>query len=118
MDPADPDKKKEKKSSDGAKEEVEVMHFKLRVKGGKAYVGDKAQSPGEDALRKKYGEKYEVVKQAFEDALGGRKAGKELNDAAFKMYEEFRPTVSKGQKGWGRKGELDLDKVKEVVSRK
>jgi hypothetical protein len=116
MDPPDPDKKEAKKSSDGM-EEVEVMHFKLRVKGGKAYVGEKVQSPGEDALRKKYGEKYEVAKQAFEDALGGRKAGKELNDAAFKMYEEFRPTVGKGQKGWGRKAELDLDKVKEVVRR-
>ena len=30
---------------------------------------------------------------------------------AFALYEEFRPEIPAGTKGWGAKGELDLDRI-------
>ena len=58
------------------------------------------------------------VKGVFKEALEGWKGEEgELNWKGFGLYESFRPDVSKGQKGWGRKGELDLGKIREVVGR-
>ena len=100
-------------------DEIEVMHFKLRLKDGLAIVGsDEKGKPGdEEGLRKKFGdEQYQKVKDEFDDALKRWKGHEEeLNKKAFHMYEEFRPDVSKGQKGWGRKGELSLETVASTV---
>jgi len=111
------DKSRRKKEQDG--EEIEVMHFRLRLKGRLCVVGseEKGKLGGEDALRKKFGEaEYEKVRGVFEEALESWKGEEEeLNKRAFGMYEDFRPNVSKGQKGWGRKGELKIEKVRTVV---
>lgn len=102
-------------------EEIEAMGFKLKVKDGLVVVGsDKKGRPGSEAqLKAKFGaEAYERTKTAFEEALEGWKgAEEELNKKAFGFYEQFRPEVSAGQKGWGRKGELDLQKVRKVAER-
>lgn len=99
-------------------DEVEVMSFHLRLdSNGHAIVGDKPRKPGEEALRKKFGEEaYEKARGAFRDALKKWK-GKEddLDGRAFGMYEDFRPTVPPGQKGWGSKGQLNLQTVSSVV---
>lgn len=109
--------KKKQKNLD----EVEVMHFKLKIVDGLAVVGSdsKGKPGGEDGLRKKFGEgEYEKVRSAFKEALESWKGEEdELNKKAFHMYEEFRPDVSKGQKGWGRKGELDLDTIRSTVQK-
>lgn len=63
-------------------------------------------------------EVYKRVKGVYERALKtwrGREA--ELGGRAFGMYEEFRPDVAAGRKGWGRKGSLSLGKVREVIAR-
>lgn len=101
-------------------EEVEIMHFKLRLKDGLVVVGEgKGKPGGEDTLKRKFGEQYEKVKGVFEEVLKSWKAQKEeLNQRAFKMYEEFRPDVKKRQKGWGRKAELRLEKVRSAVERR
>ncbi|KAF1955074.1 hypothetical protein CC80DRAFT_594687 [Byssothecium circinans] len=109
-------------------DEVEVMDFRLKLKDGLTLVGSEARGkPGsEDALRKKFdggsgggeGGAYEKVKKCFEDVLGEWEGEEEeLSRRGFGFYEEFRPEVGKGQKGWGRKGELSLEKVREVVGR-
>ncbi|HLN31710.1 MAG TPA: hypothetical protein VK395_28480 [Gemmataceae bacterium] len=36
---------------------------------------------------------------------------KELADRAFGLYERFRPAIPEGVKGWGAKGNLDLDLI-------
>lgn len=101
-------------------DEIEIMHFKLKIKDGLAVVGgdEKGKPGGEDALRKKFGgdELYSKVKDVFGTALESWKGEEEeLNRRAFHMYERFRPDVRKGQKGWGRKGELSLDTVRDTV---
>ncbi|EON65078.1 hypothetical protein W97_04313 [Coniosporium apollinis CBS 100218] len=102
-------------------EEMEVMGFKLKVKNGLVVAGsDKKGKPGSEAsLKAKFGdEAYNRTKAAFEKALEAWKgAEEELNEKAFGFYERFRPEVSAGQKGWGRKAELDLQKVGRVAGR-
>jgi hypothetical protein len=121
IDKPDPDKaadRKRKREDDGA-EEVDVMGFNLHIdKDRHAKVGDKPRKGNEEALKKKYGvDQYERVKSIFTEALKSWEGKKdELNHRAFHMYEDFRPSVAAGQKGWGRKGTLDLEKVKKVVS--
>lgn len=97
---------------------LEVMHFNLRNKDGVVYVGDKPKASGDDALKKKFGEGYGAVKKTFDEGLQNWKGKEEeLNAAAFGMYEKFRPSVKAGEKGWGRKGELDLEKIREIVTK-
>jgi hypothetical protein len=112
----DDSKKKEKKKIEA--DELEVMHFKLKVKDGVVFFGGKAQNGSEDALKWKFGYQYDGVRTVFDEGLrkwGERK--EELDKSAFGMYESFRPEVPKGQKGWGRKGILDLEKVTEVIGK-
>lgn len=39
----------------------------------------------------------------------------ELARRGFMFYEEFRPEIPSGTKGWGAKGRLDLDKIRSMV---
>ncbi|KAK5675815.1 hypothetical protein LTS10_011546 [Elasticomyces elasticus] len=112
------EKRKEKAEHDQL-DEVDLMSFHLKLKDGQAMVGDKPKKGNETALQKKYGdEQYEKAKQAMQEALSEWKGKEdELNHEAFKMYEHFRPNIPPGQKGWGRKGQLDLQTVRDVVSR-
>ena len=111
-------RERQRKAGNEQLEDIEVMGFHLRLKDGKALVGDKPKPGNEGALSKKFGrEQYEKAKGGFQDALGSWKGREsELNGEAFRMYEEFRPTVPPGQKGWGRRGQLNLENVRSAVS--
>jgi len=117
-DPSTGEKKRRQHSENDQLDELEVMGFHLKLKDGHALVGDKLKKPNEAALVKKFGETaYKQAKEAFQDSLqswSGRE--EELNAQGFHHYELFRPTVPKGQKGWGRKGTLSLQTIKEAVS--
>lgn len=122
-DPGDAQEKRQKRKERDQKaglEEIETMSFKLRLdKEGQAMVGDKPKKAAEEALKKKYGgpDTYKTVKTAFEEALQSWKGKEEeLDQRAFGMYEDFRPSIPPGQKGWGRKGQMRLQTIKEVVS--
>lgn len=39
----------------------------------------------------------------------------ELNRVGFRLYEQFRPEVPEGVNGWGAKGELRLDKIRDAA---
>lgn len=94
------------------------MQFKLHVRGGVAYVGSKMENASEEGLKAKFGKDYGDVRRAFEDALETWKGSEEeLEKEGFPMYESFRPSVPKGQQGWGRKGTLDLENVKKAVAK-
>jgi len=98
-------------------EQVEVMGFKLDVKDGVVFVKGKPKTTKEVSLQRKYGpDGYEKVKEVMIEVLESWKGNEaELDGKAFHMYEQFRPSVPKGQQGWGRKGELNLEKLREVV---
>lgn len=123
-DPGDAQKKREDRKAKAKKEgfdELEVMSFKLNLdKDRQALVGGKAKKAGEQALIQKYGgaEQYEKVRDTFQDALDFWKGREEdLNHRAFHFYEDFRPSVKPGQQGWGRKGQLSLQRIRDVVAR-
>jgi hypothetical protein len=106
---------KEGKEEEGF-ETIDVLRFNLRIKKGKAYVGEKPQADGESKLKGKFGDRYDEVRGAFDDALKVWEGKQdELMRKTFWMYEHFRPSVQQGAGGWGRKSELDLGRVKEVV---
>ncbi|KAJ9495290.1 hypothetical protein H2202_009318 [Exophiala xenobiotica] len=108
----------------GADREVQVMGFRLYIKGQDVILQGKPKHGNEGALKAKFGgeENYGRVKTVMDDAItswtGSDKKKSELNAKAFHMYEEFRPSVQSGQGGWGKKGALELDRVREVVARK
>jgi len=39
----------------------------------------------------------------------------ELAEIAFSLYEQFRPIVARGQRGWGQKGTLDLALIQSLA---
>jgi hypothetical protein len=65
------------------------------------------------------------LKQKFKDDLDEARAAMEklaraysrehLKFKAYGLYEKFRPEVPEGKKGWGVKGELDLDYIRSLA---
>jgi hypothetical protein len=43
---------------------------------------------------------------------------KALADIAFRLYERFRPAIPEGVKGWGAKGDLDLQLIERLAKEK
>ncbi|HJN14580.1 MAG TPA: hypothetical protein QGH10_03765 [Armatimonadota bacterium] len=64
-------------------------------------------------LEKRFGDSLADVKaamaklcNAYDDVLG---------EVAFGLYEQFRPEVARGQRGWGQKGQLDIDAIDQMA---
>ena len=65
------------------------------------------------------------LKQKFKDDLDEARAAmeklakaytpKQLETKAYSLYEKFRPEIPEGTKGWGAKGELDLDYIRSLA---
>ncbi len=64
-------------------------------------------------LEQRFGSDLEVV-QAEMRKLAKSYKRDELAAKAYALYEQFRPTVPEGTKGWGAKGELDLDRIRKL----
>jgi hypothetical protein len=64
-------------------------------------------------LAQKFGEDLKPAHAAME-ALARAFPPKTLAGHAYALYEAFRPSVPEGEKGWGAKGELDLEKVRSL----
>ncbi len=68
------------------------------------------------------------LESKFGDALGtARSAMRELAKAfrpeqlrenAFSLYEQFRPAIPEGVRGWGAKGNLDVDRIRSLALEK
>lgn len=120
---APPDESKDDGSKNQDKKEddlptVKVMGFPMTIKDDSVIVKGKPKTTREVSLVRKYGsdDSYGKVKDAMIEALQDWKGKEdELDTKAFHMYEQFRPDVAKGQKGWGRKGELHLAKVRDTI---
>jgi hypothetical protein len=88
----------------------------------KARRGLRAAPGGElvepDAVRaylaKKFGEHLAEARRAME-ILAASLSPHELATRGFLLYEKFRPQVPEGKKGWGAKGELDLDLIRRLA---
>ncbi len=82
----------------------------LRVDDGKPASARSARS----YLARAFGERLAEVRAAM-DGLAASLAPAELNRVGFRLYERFRPEVPEGAQGWGAKGELRLERIREAA---
>jgi hypothetical protein len=68
----------------------------------------------ESYLEKKFGEELDEARAAMEK-LAKAYTPKQLESKAYDLYEKFRPEIPEGKKGWGAKGELDLDYIRSLA---
>jgi hypothetical protein len=86
--------------------------------GIRAVVKDRPIEPDgvEWYLEEKFGPMFQAVKEAMK-ALALAFDPKELAVKAFSLYEHFRPAIPSGVRGWGAKGELDVDLIRSLAKR-
>lgn len=65
-------------------------------------------------LESKFGDALDDVRAAMV-ALARSLPPRELAAQAYRLYEEFRPAIPAGAKGWGAAGALDLDKIRNLA---
>jgi hypothetical protein len=84
--------------------------------GLRAIAKDEAIDPQsvERYLEKKFAEALGEVQAAME-ALAQSYPPRELEQHAYKLYEQFRPTVPEGTAGWGASGELNLERIRRLA---
>ena len=87
--------------------------------GIRAVAGAKVIDPAgvRRYLEGKFGDDLGAVKSAMLK-LAKSLSPKELAERAFGLYEEFRPSIPAGVKGWGAKGRLDLGVIEGMIEKK
>ena len=65
-------------------------------------------------LARAFGDRLDEAREAMM-ALADRFEPGELNRIGFRLYEQFRPEVPADVRGWGARGELDLQKVRSAA---
>src|ERR1039457_6872379 len=68
-------------------------------------------------LESKFGESLGTVRSAMRD-LAKAFRSEQLLKNAFSLYEKFRPAIPEGVKGWGAKGNLDIDRIRSLALEK
>lgn len=68
----------------------------------------------ETYLRQRFGEDYADARAAMEK-LARAFSSKQLRGKAYGLYEKFRPEIPEGTRGWGAKGDLDLDYIRSLA---
>jgi hypothetical protein len=67
-------------------------------------------------LEKKFGDDLDEARASME-LLAKAFKPEQLKVEAFKLYEKFRPQIPEGKKGWGVKGDLDLDVIHSLAKK-
>jgi len=65
-------------------------------------------------LKQKFGDDFDEARAAMQK-LAKAYTPKQLESKAYGLYEKFRPKIPEGKKGWGAKGELDLDYIRSLA---
>ena len=118
---SDEDKKEEKKKEKAAKPEfIELLG--RDIPAVKTPNGMRAAIKGEEIdpesvetyLKQKFKDDLEDARAAMEK-LAKAHTPKQLESKAYDLYEKFRPKIPEGTKGWGAKGELDLEYIRSLA---
>jgi hypothetical protein len=64
-------------------------------------------------LEQKFKDDLDEAREAMEE-LAKSYTPKQLENKAYDLYEKFRPEIPEGKKGWGARGELDLDYIRSL----
>ncbi len=114
-------KEKKRKLAEGDRLYVDLLHRAVpvtRTKDGlRAVSKDRAIAPESVAryLNSKFGEALPAVRKAMEK-LARSMPSETLAVEAFKLYEQFRPDVPPGARGWGAEGRLDTRRILALTS--
>jgi hypothetical protein len=114
------EKQKEKKEKPAEVEFIEVLGREVPAvktpKGLRAALKGEAIHAGsvQTYLEKKFKEDLHDTRKAMEK-LAKAYTPKQLESKAYDLYEKFRPEIPEGTKGWGAKGELDLDYIRSLA---
>ena len=109
----------EKETKEKKTDKVEFIELLGRgVPAVKTPQGLRASIKGEEIyadsvqryLQQKFGEDLDESRAAMEK-LSKAYTPKQLESKAYDLYEKFRPEIPEGKKGWGAKGDLDLDYI-------
>jgi hypothetical protein len=65
-------------------------------------------------LARAFGREFAAVQAALEE-LAQAYSPDQLAARAYSLYEQFRPAVPEGVKGWGAKGDLHLDTIRALA---
>jgi hypothetical protein len=110
----DEEKQVEKKEQPAKPEFVEILGRGVPAvetpQGLRAAINGKpidAESV-ETYLKQKFGDDLEDARSAMQK-LAQAYPPRQLESKAYDLYEKFRPEIPEGKKGWGAKGELDLE---------
>jgi hypothetical protein len=114
--------KKPKKVGLGEEFWVEVcgrgVPAKKTENGVRAVVKDEPIDPAkvEKYLGKAFGDSLDAERDAMND-LAELFEPADLEEKSYGLYEEFRPKIASGKRGWGQKGTLDLDLIRSLGKR-
>lgn len=112
-------KRKELREREGVS--VDLLHRAVPVRrtpeGLRALSKDKPIRPEsvERYLEGKFGEALDDAYDAMKRLARSMSKG-ELSARAYALYEDFRPEVPAGTRGWGATGRLDLDRIRSMAS--
>jgi hypothetical protein len=83
--------------------------------GVRAVIKSKPVEPEgvERYLENKFGDALTEVRKAMTELTNALEPD-ELAQRGFGLYEQFRPAIPEGVKGWGAKGELDLELIRKL----
>jgi hypothetical protein len=108
-----------RKAKAGTTLHVDLLHRAVPVistaDGLRAVSKDTPITPAsvESYLEGKFGENLSSVRRAMA-TLAHSMPPAEIAARAYRLYEEFRPEIPAGVKGWGAAGELDLDLIERL----
>ena len=117
------DEDKEKETKEEKKVKLEFIELLGRgVPAVKTPQGLRAAIKGEEIdaesvqkyLKQKFGEDLDDARAAMEKLAKAYKP-KQLESEAYSLYEKFRPKIPEGTKGWGAKGDLDLEYISSLA---
>ena len=118
---AEEDKKEDKKKEEAAKPEfIELLGrgvptvktprgLRAAIKGEPIHAGSV-----QAYLEQKFKDDHDETRKAMKK-LAKAFTPKQLESKAYTLYEKFRPEIPEGVKGWGAKGELDLDYIRSLA---
>jgi len=113
--------KKARQREQGEEFRVELLGRALPAvnteEGVRAVAKSKPITPSsvERYLESKFGETLPQVRDAMME-LAQSFGSDELEDRGFGLYEQFRPAIPEGVRGWGAKGQLDLDLIRKMCA--
>lgn len=67
-------------------------------------------------LENKFGDDLAEVQAAMQELAKAYDSSR-LDRQAYDLYEQFRPAIPEGKKGWGAAGDLDLDYIRSLVKK-